>query len=115
MRKNSEILFIILIFVLSSLLFSQETENPESASEAQLRPFRIGFMLSDTEPAADLGWFRGLKNFLMDQESIEDSLMKEGYSGIVVLPADGYRDMLQRMDLKEFDLVLHSPNSRAIN
>lgn len=105
MKKHAKSIFTLLFILSSSLLFLQDL-TPQSLDGNQgLRSFRIGFLLPDTDQGADLGWYRGLKNFLLEQDSMKESLSQNGYSGIVVLPADGYRDLLQRMDLNEFDLV----------
>jgi len=90
-------------FLFLALVFTVSPRAQESN-----RPFRIGFLISDEEPGLSLQWFESLKRFLLEQPTIQRLLAENHYSGIAILPADGYRDMLQRMDLNEFDLAFCS-------
>jgi len=84
--------------------------SPATGEEApdSIRAFRIGFLRSDESQALELSWYEHVKRFLLEQPSVMGVLEKNHYNGIAVLPAEGYRDMLQRMDLNEFDLAFCS-------
>lgn len=70
--------------------------------------FRMGFLQSEEDRSTSLSWYESLKHFLLNEPSVVSSLKKHRMNGIVLLPAEGYRDMLQRMDLNEFDLAFCS-------
>lgn len=101
----SKSLFILLILVLFLFApgFGQEKE-PAPPN----RPFRIGFLRTDEEQTLVPAWYESLKRFLLEQPSVASALEKYRFTSIILLQADGYRDMLQRMDLNEFDLAFCS-------
>ncbi len=102
MRKLWDIL-IIVVFALSVLGQAQQEESLRLN-----RPFRIGFLRLDEEQPLGLDWYESLKRFFLKQPSLQLALKEKGFTGIAILPADGYRDMLQRMDHNEFDLAFCS-------
>mgnify|MGYP006285733579 CR=1 FL=1 len=95
---------LIFLFLIAAPLLVMAEDNGEKARH----PFRIGFVRSDLESSVGLSWYESLKRFLLEQPEIRRTLENSGYNGIAVLPAEGYRDMLQRMDVNEFDLVFCS-------
>lgn len=99
--------FTFIIFCLF-LLFPKVTVGEENPAGSGGRRFRIGFLRSGEDHRPDLNWYEAMKRFLLEQPSVRAGLLEKKYSGIVVLPTDGYRDMLQRMDLGEFDLAFCS-------
>jgi len=90
---------MVLILLVFAPLFGEEKE-----ATPLKRPFRIGFLRTEEEQTLGPTWYESLKKFLLEQPSVVSALEKYRFTGIVLLPAEGYRDMLQRMDLNEFDL-----------
>jgi ABC-type phosphate/phosphonate transport system substrate-binding protein len=82
---------------------ADEKNKPETE-----RAFRIGFIQSEEELSPGISWYDSLKNFLLNEPSVSSTLKKHHMNGIALLPAEGYRDMLQRMDINEFDLAFCS-------
>ncbi|HPB31275.1 MAG TPA: PhnD/SsuA/transferrin family substrate-binding protein [Candidatus Sumerlaeota bacterium] len=99
-------IIIIMFALLAEYAFSADL--PTTATISSRRAFRIGFIPSGEEPASTPGWFDGLKGYLLENSDVVESMGKEGYSDIVILPADGHRDMLQRLDVGEFDMAFCS-------
>lgn len=110
---NSKIKYIaiaqiaIVVFILS--YFSADAElssfSKESLDSAAKKSFKIGFVKGDIEQGLSADMLSALRRFLLLEEKIKTNLKKEGYSDIALLPADGYRDLIRRMDHKEFELV----------
>ncbi|MCX7766377.1 MAG: phosphate/phosphite/phosphonate ABC transporter substrate-binding protein, partial [Candidatus Sumerlaeia bacterium] len=70
--------------------------------------FRVGFLKADMEPLLDEVLFHRMKKYLEQQNSVKESLNESGLTSIVVLPVDGFHDMVRRMNIQEFDLVFCS-------
>ena len=98
----------LFIFAILMLFLSAPSLGQEKEGAALNRPFRIGFLRTDEEQIVGPTWYESLKRFLLEQPSVASALEKYHFTSIVLLQADGYRDMLQRMDLNEFDLALCS-------
>ncbi len=71
--------------------------------------FRIGFLKADVEPLLNESLFQRYGAFLEHNPELMHELKKAGKEKIAVLPTDGFRDMVQRMNHNEFDLVYCSP------
>ena len=102
MFRRVYIIFVLLLILPVCGLGQEEQTLPT------VHPFRMGFLRSDEDQALGVNWYESLKKFLLDKAPVREELEKNHYSGISVLPADGYRDMLQRMDVSEFDLAFCS-------
>ncbi len=70
--------------------------------------FRIGFLEADTEPLLGESVFRRLGRHLEQVPDVQEALHAHNFSGIAVIPVDGFRDMVRRMNYNEFDLVFCS-------
>ena len=95
-------IIILVLFLFHFSAFSDEIWPIDSRKN-----FRIGFLRNDDQ-APGINWYESLKKFLLQQPEIKSALKRNGYTGISALAADGHRDMLQRMDLNEFDMVFCS-------
>lgn len=96
--KRLQTLITIFFLFLAGIPLAGAQETP--------RPFRIGFLLSGEGKSSGLNWYESLRRALLEQPTVKEALLDNNFSGISLLPADGYRDMLQRMDINEFDLAI---------
>ena len=104
-KSGFSFIFILMLFV---CLSAQEPRGSKIPSSSGSGVFKIGFLQSDPDQKFGFEWFNGLRNFMMEDLELRTSLKEEGFTGILLLPADD-RDIIQRMNHDEFDLVFCSP------
>ncbi len=110
--KNFTLIFATLIVTLFFTLALTKTNNEATTASAviQGKPslFRVGFLKADMEPLLDEVLFQRLKKYLEQQNFLKEILIESGFRSIVILPVDGFHDMVRRMNVQEFDLVFCS-------
>ncbi|MBN1902224.1 PhnD/SsuA/transferrin family substrate-binding protein [Candidatus Sumerlaeota bacterium] len=99
---------IIPLCVFLALLAVSSGQGEEKTDSLAGRVFRIGFIQSEEEHSPGISWYESLKNYLLQEPSVSSVLNKYHIERIALLPTEGYRDMLQRMDMNEFDLAFCS-------
>jgi len=62
------------------------------------RLFSVGHMRAETSGTLTEDWFRRLQRFLESDRELRKALAEEGYSGVSMVSAEGYRDLVARMD-----------------
>ena len=69
------------------------------------RPFAIGYLPEGSDLPLPAVILEELRNYLLGTEAIARELTRAGYSGVILSACDGPRDMVQRINVGEFDLV----------
>ncbi len=81
---------------------SSSLRNPEEIPGKQ---FNIGFLLEGTDFGNNEGLFEDLKHHLWKQGNIRSAFVKQGYREIILSRCDSHKDMVQRLDVGEFDMA----------
>lgn len=110
------IIILLSLVVFSPLISNNQQLQAQELSTTTLQTnlinpptvFRIGFLKADVEPLLDQAFFERLKKSLETDKELMAELNQANFSGIAVIPADGFRDMVRRMNHNEFDLVFCS-------
>jgi ABC-type phosphate/phosphonate transport system substrate-binding protein len=109
--------FLIAVFFLCALglapgkeVFASDTPTSPSARprRAAGKVFLMGYLKTDIEQVQGEEWYQGLRVALLQNTALGKLLEAEGFSDIAVVPADGFKDMVQRMSHSEFDLAFCS-------
>jgi len=76
------------------------------ARQAELaRRVRIGYMRPEVAGALTTEWFRRLERFLESDGGLREAFAREGYGGVGMVSAEGFNDLVRRMDAQELDCV----------
>jgi ABC-type phosphate/phosphonate transport system substrate-binding protein len=112
MRIERVIVVIVLLLpVLSVIAGSDEVLLSESAVTSgsvegeQARAFIIGYLKTDIEQGLGADWYEEVRMELLRSRGVMEQLRAEGFVDITVIPAEGFKDMVQRMTHDEFDLA----------
>jgi len=76
---------------------SEAAPSPPRAA----RLFRIGYMGTEAPSGLTAGWFKRLKRHLESDAALRKALAAEGFGGIALVAAEGFNDLVRRMDISE--------------
>lgn len=86
--------------------FSSAASLAATAGRAQpARQFRIGHMRTEIPGPLTAEWFRRLQRFLESDPGLREAFAREGYGGVGMVSAEGFNDLVRRMDAQELDCV----------
>jgi len=103
-----QILLLNIILPDNELSNNPQNNDTQKKSQNESLFFRIGFLQTDSGQELGFDWYENIRRNLESDKDVDVALESEGFSGIVILPADGWRDMVQRMDHNEFDMAFCS-------
>jgi ABC-type phosphate/phosphonate transport system substrate-binding protein len=102
------------LFITVVVALGNETRNADDATSPRaitrrpLKVFLMGYLKTDTEQAQGEEWYQGLRVALLRGDNLRTQLESAGFGDIAVVPAEGFKDMVQRMSHNEFDLAFCS-------
>jgi hypothetical protein len=113
-RSGGEAAVLTVVFVLlaASVSLAGEGLAPQIPPLGSAEPsapgklFSVGHMRAETSGTMTEDWFRRLQRFLESDRELRRALAEEGYGGVSMVSAEGYRDLVARMDQpSELDCV----------
>ncbi|GAB4317381.1 MAG: hypothetical protein Kow0059_10380 [Candidatus Sumerlaeia bacterium] len=112
--KSSTIRVLILIGVMSGALGSVavrspgqtvSNDTPDTSTPIMIQPLRLGYLGVGLEVALPVAAFTELGAFLERDEAVRSAMSREGRRGVSAYPIDSFQEMLDRLNLREFDLA----------
>ncbi|MEQ8819229.1 MAG: PhnD/SsuA/transferrin family substrate-binding protein [Sumerlaeia bacterium] len=99
---------LALVFALLCLVGGAASQSPRTASEParggqEIRPLRIGFLRDGDLPESAFARLKA--DWSAADGELAEALAADGYEGIALLPVDGRRDLLLRLQAREFDVA----------
>ena len=76
---------------------------PPVPPKRKLKTFKIGYAHADPGNPLNSDWFRTLQKQFNSDPDLLKALNGAGYKNVAVIQADGFKDLIQRMESNEFD------------
>jgi hypothetical protein len=106
-----QVLAVSLCVAAAAVLHGAEEARPvppatsANRSDAPTRRFRIGYLRPGKSSVFTREWFRALRRFLESDSATSAALVGEGYGGVAIVAAEGFNDLVRRMDNRELECV----------
>jgi len=104
-RSISRIAAVSLLILASGAVRTAEKAAPPSPPKKSGEPvasgrlFLIGHMRSESTDSLTENWFRRLQRFLENDRRLRSALAREGYGGLGLVSAEGFNDLVRRMEV----------------